>query len=69
MLFFNLYIPAYRIDIYAGVYDRYKKGAKKPLKLLEIVFNLSKNILRRDTNFLGCLRRVVPSLFLSNFLF
>ena len=69
MLLINTYNPAYRIDIYAGVYDRYKKGAKKPLKLLEIVFNLSKNILRRDTNFLGCLRRVVVHLFLSNFLF
>jgi len=40
MLLINTYIPAYRIDIYAGVYDRYKKGAKKPLKLLEIVFKI-----------------------------
>ena len=38
MLFFNLYIPAYRIGIHTDVDDRYKKGAKKPLKLLEIVY-------------------------------
>jgi len=40
MLLINTYNPAYRINIYAGVYDRYKKGAKKPLKLLEIVFKI-----------------------------
>ena len=41
MLFFNLYIPVYRIGIYGGVYDRYKKGVKNdPFKLLEIVLKM-----------------------------
>jgi len=39
MLFFNLYIPAYRIGIYGGVDAKYKKGVKNdPFKLLEIVY-------------------------------
>jgi hypothetical protein len=41
MLFFILPCPAYRIGIHTGVDDRYKKGAKKPLKLLEIVFKIA----------------------------
>ena len=40
MLLINTYNPAYRIVIHTGVYDRYKKGAEKPLKLLEIVLNI-----------------------------
>jgi hypothetical protein len=38
MLLINPYATAYRIVIHTGVDDRYKKGAKKPLKLLEIVY-------------------------------
>jgi len=38
MLLINTYTYAYRIYIYLKEYSWYKKGAKKPLKLLEIVF-------------------------------
>jgi hypothetical protein len=40
MLFFILLSPAYRIGIHTGVDDRYKKGTRKCLKLLEIVLKL-----------------------------
>jgi len=41
MLFFNLYIPVYRIAIYTGVDAKYKKGVKNdPFKLLEIVLKI-----------------------------
>tara|TARA_R110001592_G_scaffold34388_1_gene118041 strand:- start:41 stop:172 length:132 start_codon:yes stop_codon:yes gene_type:complete len=41
MLLINPYIPAYRIGRYLVDYCGYKKGAKKPLKLLEIVFKIA----------------------------
>jgi len=41
MLLINPYATAYRIGRYLADYCGYKKGAKKPLKLLEIVFKIA----------------------------
>jgi len=41
MLLINTYTYAYRIETYLADYCGYKKGAKKPLKLLEIVFKIA----------------------------
>jgi len=70
MLFFILLSPAYRIGTNVIVDAKYKKGVKNdPFKLLEIVFNLSRNNLYLLTNAPRLALHVLPFLFSSIFQF